>query len=95
MLGSNVAENMSGRLCLSRSIIPLAMNAVAGILTFLVMDPLIGSELLEWGWHHSEDINPDWFPMMTQSSKVDSRLSGEHGIFYTMKCFVISIVIGS
>ena len=62
---------------------------------FLVIDPLIVSDLLEWGWHHSEDVNPDSFPMMTQSAKADLRLAGDHRIAYMMRYSVISIMTGS
>ena len=71
MSGSDVAENMSVNLCLPRSGSLLAMNATAELSMCMVIDPLMGSDLLEWGWHHLEDLNPDWFPIMTQSTKVD------------------------
>ena len=95
MLGSNVAENMSRRLCLSRSEKSLSMKAAAELSIFLVMGPLIGSDLLEWGWKHSVDLDPYWFPMLTQYAKADSRLSGEHGIACAMVWYVVSIVTGS
>ena len=79
-------------LCLSRSTISLAMNIPDELSIFLVMDPLLGSGLLEWGWYHSEDLNPDWVPIMNQSAKVDSRLSGEHRIACVMRYSAISIV---
>ena len=57
-LGSNVAEYVSGCLCLSRREKTLAVKSAAELSMFLVMDPLMGSDLLEWGWQYSKDSNP-------------------------------------
>ena len=48
-LGSNVDECLSGHLHLSRSVKPMAMNVLSELLIFLVMDPLMDSDLLERG----------------------------------------------
>ena len=80
---------------MSRSVKLLVMNAAAELSMFLVIDPLMVSDLLEWYWHHSENINHDWFLMMIQSTKSDSRLSGEHGTACAMRYSVISIVTSS
>ena len=83
---------MRGRLSVSHSAKLLAMKAADKLSMFLMMNKLMGSDLLEWDWYRSEDLNPNWLPMMNHSVNVDSRLPGKHGIACTMRYSAISIV---